>query len=489
MFKRSLSLQVQLFFAMLLLVFFASILIAGVTAYSYKNEAELFHQKRLIRKELSIRQNIDYILKRTTYPVITEKVPLIFKENNRIYELSEIHQMPIVMYDLNGDLLIRTNRSIVRDTITQGIPDFVISEVNDAPNKRFVVNYNKEGEHYKSLYTVITDAKFKPLAILNLPYLQNDKLLERDIKSFLNNLLRVSLFMLVVSIGVAYLLSNYITRSIKTIVENIYQTRIDKQNKKIDIKNTSKEVSVLIKAYNEMIDKLEESAQKLAKSERESAWREMAKQVAHEIKNPLTPMRLTVQSFERRFNPEDPNIIVKVKEYSKTLIDQIDTLSAIASAFSNFAKMPKQHEQVLEINTEVQSGLDIFSDSNISFTPFSEDVEIYFDKSQLLRIVTNLVKNALQAVDPSKQNLKVQLQILKDDRYAYITVSDNGVGISAADQEKIFEPNFTTKTSGMGLGLAMVKSILEIYNGRVVLNSKLHVGSTFKVIIPLYQKK
>lgn len=233
-----------------------------------------------------------------------------------------------------------------------------------------------------------------------------------------------------------------------------------------------------------MIDELEESAVKLATSEREQAWREMAKQVAHEIKNPLTPMRLSVQSFQRKFDPEDENIHQKVDEYSKTLIQQIDTMSSIASAFSNFAKMPAQQNESLNVTNIVKLALDIFSEDYINFSSDHTEVKANFDRTQLIRVVTNLVKNSIQAIGTQTLNPKIDVNVSVQDHMVKIMVKDNGLGISPENESKIFEPKFTTKTSGMGLGLAMVKNIVETYNGSITFTSQEGVGTTFTVTFP-----
>jgi nitrogen fixation/metabolism regulation signal transduction histidine kinase len=232
-----------------------------------------------------------------------------------------------------------------------------------------------------------------------------------------------------------------------------------------------------------MIDELEESAVQLATSEREQAWREMAKQVAHEIKNPLTPMRLSVQSFQRKFDPNDPEIKHKVEEYSKTLIQQIDTMSSIASAFSNFAKMPAQKNEQLNVVEVIELALDIFAEDNISFKTEAKEIIAIFDRTQLIRVVTNLVKNAIQAV-PQNKTPEIRVYVYQDDKNVIFTVSDNGNGVSEENKLKVFEPKFTTKTSGMGLGLPMIKNIVETYNGSITFVSEEFVGSTFKVSFP-----
>jgi len=233
-----------------------------------------------------------------------------------------------------------------------------------------------------------------------------------------------------------------------------------------------------------MIDELEESAVQLATSEREQAWREMAKQVAHEIKNPLTPMRLSVQSFQRKFDPEDENIHQKVDEYSKTLIQQIDTMSSIASAFSNFAKMPAQKNETLNVSKIVKLGLDIFSEDYIQFSSENDEILANFDRTQLIRVVTNLVKNGIQAIPHDREDPKIEVKVSSQDDMVKITIEDNGIGVSKDNKSKIFEPKFTTKTSGMGLGLAMVKNIVETYKGNITFTSQPGIGTIFTVTFP-----
>jgi nitrogen fixation/metabolism regulation signal transduction histidine kinase len=233
-----------------------------------------------------------------------------------------------------------------------------------------------------------------------------------------------------------------------------------------------------------MIDELEESAVKLATSEREQAWREMAKQVAHEIKNPLTPMRLSVQSFQRKFDPTDENIYQKVDEYSKTLIQQIDTMSSIASAFSNFAKMPAQQNEILNVVEITRLALDIFSEDYIEFQSDEKEIKAKLDRTQLIRVITNLVKNGIQAIPNEKEDKKIIVKVFEENNIINISVSDNGVGILDENMSKIFEPKFTTKSSGMGLGLAMVKNIVETYNGSITFTSQENKGTVFTVKFP-----
>ena len=300
---------------------------------------------------------------------------------------------------------------------------------------------------------------------------------------FLERISYAFLFILLTAIAIAFLLSKFITKSLKTISDKINTTRLEKRNQRIDIDDTSEEISTLVNSYNSMIDELEESAVKLATGEREQAWREMAKQVAHEIKNPLTPMRLTVQNFQRKFDPEDEKIHQKLDEYSKTLIQQIDTMSSIASAFSNFAKMPAQKNETLNVVKIVKLALDIFNEDYIVFRSGADEIIAKFDRTQLIRVVTNLVKNGIQAI-PDSQVPRVVVNVYTQDNNVVIMVADNGTGVSEENLDKVFEPKFTTKTSGMGLGLAMVKNIVETHQGTITFESEKDKGTTFKVAFP-----
>jgi nitrogen fixation/metabolism regulation signal transduction histidine kinase len=234
-----------------------------------------------------------------------------------------------------------------------------------------------------------------------------------------------------------------------------------------------------------MVDKLEESATMLAQSEREQAWREMAKQVAHEIKNPLTPMRLTVQSFQRKFDPEDPDLKQKLNDYSKTLIQQIDTMSSVSSAFSNFASMPAQQNETLNVVEVVEFSLEIFNEEYLHFESKEEEIITIMDRTQLVRIITNLVKNAIQAIPEEQEQKSILVAVKRGETMVNITVKDNGIGIEIENRNRIFEPKFTTKNSGMGLGLGIIKNIIENYKGTITFESQPGKGTTFIVSLPI----
>ena len=482
--KRNLSLSSRIFFYMILLVVLASILIAVVTVYQYNEQSQDYHRKRLERKEAQLISSINYVLKESSWEIKTENLPLIFKD--KIYEIANIHNVTFNLYDLKGELLKSSKPRLKNDPIPDQLPNYILDTLRQITSKRFVEKNKLLDGNYRSSYLILNDPTSKPLGILNVPYFDDDSLNSGELKEFLIRLSYAYIIMMLVAIAFAYFMSKLITKSIKTISDKMYATRFEKHNKKIALEGATTEIKSLVESYNNMIDALEESAQKLASSEREQAWREMAKQVAHEVKNPLTPMRLSVQSFQRMFDPKDPEIHKKVDEYSKTLIQQIDTMSKIAEAFSNFAKMPAQNLEQLDIVEVVERALEIFPSENIKFSATSSEIIAIADKDQINRIVNNLVKNAIQSV-PENKIPDIEVELSEKDEHVYIKVKDNGSGIDDTISQKIFEPKFTTKTSGMGLGLPMIKNIIETYNGSISFDTTKGEGTVFVVSFPRKQ--
>ena len=480
--KRNLSLSSRIFFYMILLVVLASILIAVVTVYQYNEQSQDYHRKRLERKEAQLISSINYVLKESSWEIKTENLPLIFKD--KIYEIANIHNVTFNLYDLKGHLLKSSKVRLKNDPIPDQLPNYILDTLSQITSKRFVEKNKLLDGNYRSSYLILNNPTSKPIGILNVPYFDDDSLNSGELKEFLIRLGYAYIIMMLVAIAFAYFMSKLITKSIKTISDKMYATRFEKQNKKIALEGATTEIKSLVESYNNMIDALEESAQKLASSEREQAWREMAKQVAHEVKNPLTPMRLSVQSFQRMFDPKDPEIHKKVDEYSKTLIQQIDTMSKIAEAFSNFAKMPAQNLEQLDIVEVVERALEIFPSENIKFSATSSEIIAIADKDQINRIVNNLVKNAIQSV-PENKIPDIEVELSEKDEHVYIKVKDNGSGIDDTISQKIFEPKFTTKTSGMGLGLPMIKNIIETYNGSISYDTTKGEGTVFVVSFPI----
>ncbi|MEZ4971616.1 MAG: ATP-binding protein [Flavobacteriaceae bacterium] len=467
---------------MIFWVVIAFVLIASVTIYQYSEQNRDYHAERMERKEEQIKQSIDLALKKTTFPVTTENLGHIFRDE--IYEIALVQNINFNIYDLEGQLIKSSRPKFEVDSISTCLDAEVLNKLSVAPTNRYVEKKSAAGYSYQASYSYINDKRFKHVGILNLPYFEDNSFNDKELKEILLRLTGAYLLLMLLAIGLAYFISKYITRSLQTISDRLNKTDLTKRNEKIIVENPSEEIGKLITSYNAMIDELEISAAKLARGEREQAWREMAKQVAHEIKNPLTPMRLSVQSFERKFNPDDPDIAKKVSEFSKTLIQQIDTMSSIASAFSNFANMPAQQNETLNVVKIVKMAVDIFDENYIHFSSNEEEIIAKLDRTQLIRVVTNLVKNANQAI-VNVDAPHILVTVSKDGDFVKMTVEDNGMGIPLESKEKVFEPKFTTKTSGMGLGLGMVKNIVEAYKGSISFVSEPAKGTIFTVRFPI----
>jgi len=478
----TLSLRKRIFLSMLFLITFSTILITVVSLIHFRYEAKEYHKERLSRKENAIKEHIEYILQTTKYPLTSENVRNIFR--SRIHELSDIHSLEINFFDLNGKLILSSNTNLKKNK--PKIQAEILKNLKNSSEKRIVITKAKENETYiKSSYSYIKDTDFKNLAIINIPYEENSDFYNQEAENFLTRYTQVFGIMFIISILISYLLSSTITKSISQISEKLGITQLNERNQKLKLQPGNQEINGLILAYNNMVDTLEESAQKLAQSEREHAWREMAKQVAHEIKNPLTPMRLTIQSFQRKFDINDPKISQKIHDFSETLIQQIDTMSAVASAFSNFANMPTQQNEQLNLVQVCKTAIEIFNEDYIIFKTSENEIYTFFDRTQLTRIVTNLVKNAIQSIPENQEIKSVVVEILKEDTNFVLKISDNGIGISTENAAYIFEPKFTTKNSGMGLGLAIIKKIIENYNGSITFESEEKKGTLFTVKLPI----
>ena len=465
---------------MILLVFTATLLVLGSTYYQYRTESDQYNTYRQDRKETQLTKQINYIVSKFDLSNNYEKW-----ENFKIdfEEITKIHNVEYSIFTLEGKPLFYSYLplEIISNNYSLDV-DFCKMLVSLEGGKITKENTTDVGK-FQSSYTVLKDEFGKNYAILFFPYFQDVSFAESELNVFLTTLYQIYFIMLVVAIVLAYFISRYVTRSIETIRLKIGQTGLLKKNEKILLKNATKEIDSLVNSYNKMIDDLEDSAEKLAKSEREQAWEEMARQVAHEIKNPLTPMRLTVQSYQNTNSLESKEEKDKLNDFCDTLIEQIDTMSTVATSFSDFATLPKTQLEKSDIVDTTKKVIEIFEQNNISFTTSKESIVIKLDKEQWIRVMTNLIKNSIQSI-PSDREPNINVEITDSKSSVKVLVSDNGLGVLEENKEKIFEPKFTTKTDGMGLGLGIVKNIINSHRGKISYKSKPKKGTKFTISLP-----
>jgi len=401
--------------------------------------------------------------------------------------LANSYSTDLVLFDRNGKLLITTQPKIYEyGLLAKQMNARAFISLNKEQNSEFINNTEVLGGlNYKSAYAPLRDSNGNVVAYLQVPYFSNEEDYLERIGSLLN--IMINIYALIfIAIGLfAVFIARQITAPLNFIQANLGKIIYGKKNEPIQW-NRDDEIGSLVKEYNNMIAALENSAQKLAQSERESAWREMAKQVAHEIKNPLTPLKLGLQLLEKSWRDKDPKFDQKFERFSKSFVEQIESLSSIASEFSAFAKMPDTRIERINIFNMLNQAVTIFKQmDNMTIEYQSAEAPFYInaDRDQLLRCFNNLLKNAIEATPPGRNGL-ISIDYVITDKNILLTIKDNGNGIPENMREKIFEPNFTTKSSGTGLGLAFVKNSIENAGGKIWFETKLEVGTTFFLSLP-----
>lgn len=407
-------------------------------------------------------------------------------------KFSRVFVTDINLFDVNGSLLASSQPKIYsKGLISSKMNTEAYVALNLTQRSEFIHQENIGNLEFLSAYLPFVSAKGDLLAYLNIQYISKQDELENQISGFLLAIINIMVLMLAISIFLAVIVSNRLTSPLKIIQSSLKGMKLGAKNKPISYTGQD-EIGSLVEEYNKKVDELENYAAQLAKSERESAWREMAKQVAHEIKNPLTPMKLSIQHLNRSIKLADDDSEQKLKRVSSSLIEQIDALTRIANEFSNFAKMPKAQEEEVDLANLLESTNAVFAESEgdyeLSFiNKVIEWPVIWADKNLCLRVFNNLIKNATQAI-PSDRKGKVKVVLSeKGDEYL-VTIKDNGIGINEESKAKMFIPYFTTKSTGTGLGLAMSKQIIENMKGKIWFESIPGVGTSFFVSFPKMKK-
>ena len=466
-----LTIRVRTFLFMMMILLVAFVLTGTFSLYHFKAENKNYHYERLERKAKAISSHIDYITKGYQGQRFS---PTQWKSvlGTRMDEIGSIHKLDLGLYHPNGALIARSHVFKASDEL---FPSWIeLKSLTRKPKSDYAIE-STEGFLIGTGNIVSSDNSVE--LIIRVPYAVNDNLIPDEDYQFLRQLGFIYVLLLLIGIVLALILSNYISRNMSIVSAKLKKVRLNQSNEKLTWRHND-EMGQLIQEYNLMVEKLERTAVDLAKSERESAWKEMAQQVAHEIKNPLTPMKLTLQMMQREKDLDD------LQEMSKHLLEEIEGLTSIAEAFSRFAQMPSLRLETHDISYLSNRATALYSDRGVQFL---SDGPVYasVDKEQWSRIIHNLVKNALQSV-PEDRQPEIVVQVLKEQGKGIISVSDNGTGIPDEMKERVFEPNFTTKSSGMGLGLAMVKNLIQNFGGTIAFeNGKL--GAVFTITIPTKQ--
>jgi two-component system, NtrC family, nitrogen regulation sensor histidine kinase NtrY len=455
-----------------------------INRYNRNNQERLSRAIQIMTNEL---QN-----KIKDHSVFNDNVKLYETGSNQeleqlINEVADIHDADINLYDLNGNIIVSSNPLMYdKGILSQKMDARAFYKLHNEQLVQFVNEEEVGLLNYLSIYCPVRDEESgNAYAYLNVPSFTSQEALKQEISNFLVTIINLNAFIFLIAGAIALFITNRITSSFTLIGQKMQQINLGKLNEEIVWERTD-EIGELVKEYNTMVHKLEDSAAALAKSEREGAWRQMARQVAHEIKNPLTPMKLSIQYLQKAIDNNSPNVKEMTGNVARTLVEQIDHLSKIASDFSQFANIGNVRNEVFDLHEVIYSITSLYEANErleFNWTPVKQRVMVMMDKTQINRLLTNLLQNALEACY-KKDIRKVSITEEIQEGSILLKVTDNGEGIPEAMQQKIFVPNFTTKTSGTGLGLAMSKAIVEQVKGDLWFETAEGIGTTFFIRLP-----
>lgn len=479
-FNYSTKLQLYLNFAFFFPILIISIITLGLLANSYRDDLD----RQYLQKAELIRGNLSSFI--ANQPLDYRNAELIEEEITYLANTtgSELH-----LYSPDGKLYA-TNRPNIfeKKILSEFINPAAMAAIREANQNRFLAEEQIDYLRYKAVYLpVLTGPRQELAGILAVPFFESEAELNAMVSDVLSNIFNAFVVIFIGFLIVSYFVSKNLTFPFKLLTQKLKATNLEDNEPMIW--STKDEIGMLVNEYNNMLFKLEQSKQVLASTEKESAWREMAKQVAHEIKNPLTPMKLTLQHLMRLDWQGDTEEKERLKKSLNTLIHQVDALSGIASSFSTFAKMPLPQNELMNFKTIVLKVLELYTNDDRVSLRFKDDsytdyIPIVGDDQLFGRVITNLVINGIQSVDEGVIP-EINVWLWLSDTAVFLEITDNGKGIPDDLRDKIFIPNFSTKSQGSGLGLAIAKSGVETAGGKIWFETETHKGTTFYLTFPL----
>ncbi|MEA3444092.1 MAG: ATP-binding protein, partial [Bacteroidota bacterium] len=468
--------------SMVLVMLLSLVLIGAGTIYFNIKQYNARHYENISEKIQSVLVELEHKLANE------EKIDIAMQEylSYLLVKFSNVFYTDINVYDLSGKLLASSRPGIFENAlISTKMNTEAYRQLHFIQKAKFVQEERISDLIFLSAYVPFSNNQNKVLAYLNLPYFAKQKQLKKEIAGLITAIINIYVLLILITILITIFITNKITHPLRLIQEKMNEMRLGKPSEKIKY-HSQDEIGRLINDYNRMTEELQKSADLLAKSERESAWREMAKQIAHEIKNPLTPMRLHLQHLQKTVKENSPDLPERFNKISEILITQIDVLSSIATEFSSFAEKPKAKNSRVDLCDVIKKVTELFRKDDIEFGLNLNTIAramVFVDSKQMQGVFINLIKNGIQAV-PDGEKAKIEINIQMQANTFIVEVKDNGSGIPTGIQEKLFQPNFTTKSSGMGLGLAIAKNTIELAGGKIKFKTKLGEGSSFFVELP-----
>ena len=467
-------LQVFIMATLVLLFLFLSI----VSAYYFRDIRKTFIVNQLNEKTNSVLTELQDKFNDSDFTTEIDKEYL----EEQLEKFSIVFFSDINIYNRSGDLIATSRPKIFKTGLLSTLinPDSYHQIMIN--KKLFYLTIEKIGQvTFYSAYVPLSFESGSPVGILNLPYFAHQSEVKKSYMPLLYNYLNIFVIIGVLGAFIALLIAKLLTRPLTMLQQSLSKIRIDKKNEPLVWKNDD-EIGHLIAEYNLMVNKLEASAELLKRSEREMTWREVAQQVAHEIRNPLTPMKLNIQYLQRVYEESNDRFNEKWNALSASLIDQIDALNEVATTFSELAGNNTIEKEKIDLIQLLISAIDLYENNekvSIEFETTLTNAFVFARPNELLRVFNNLIKNAVQSVLP--EGGKVKIVVTKQRDKFEIAIIDNGRGIPNIMKERIFQPYFTTKSSGTGIGLAIVKNIITDMGGEISFVSEENKGSKFIV--------
>lgn len=453
----------------------------ALVAFNFDQEQqETYNRLRLQRKEASVERSLEYVFDRHEGPWTDGDVPELFSD--RICELSDIHGLSISLYNPKGELLISSLFGAPSDsTALLTVPEKVMRDLAMKAGKA-------DGEDidygdYVMAYWNFRDLDGKVVAIANVRY-DKRQIEASGFGEFVRQLAPLYIGLFIGAGLLALLITNSIVRPLTALRIRLGQLDLESIQEPLQYEGQDA-IGELVQQYNALLRQLHEKVAALARSEREGAWRSMAMQVAHEIKNPLTPFKLGIQQLDRAARDGRADLPERVHRFTNMAVSQIDVLSAVADDFSRMASIDPTEFVEVDLNEVLLACTGLFTGDLVNYKAPHVPMWVRGSRAHLMRVFNNLLSNAVYAVAESgREDGKVEVNVDSEGHGWTVWVVDNGVGIDSSRIERIFEPRFTTKSQGSGLGLSMARFMVNHFGGSVSVESELGVGTTFSVWLP-----
>ncbi|MES2646278.1 MAG: ATP-binding protein [Bacteroidota bacterium] len=483
--KINLNLQTKIRLTVIAILMISFIIVAVVTISFFISQFKSENTEKLAKTVQTVSAEITRNIP-ANYDTLSRDAQLTVLQR-LLFSITKGQDIDVNCFDTTGIIIASTQKILFEKGVISPMADpLVWWNLTNGEVHRYISEENIGNLSFSSIYQPLLNKKNEVFLYLQVPFFASQNELNQEISNFLVILINIIAFVFLLSGSLAYWISGNISKSFNLIAEKMDRIRLSEHNERIEWAPKD-EIGNLVFQYNKMVDQLEDSAKKMARTERELAWREMAKQVAHEIKNPLTPMKLSLQFLQKAIQEKNSDVNQITERVATNLVSQIDHLSKIATEFSQFANLGNYKPELFNLQFTMRDVIQMYEmqeNLSVRWHSLSQPLNIYADKTQINRLLTNLFQNASEAGEQQKIT-----EIVIGERLipgaVVVSFADNGHGIPESLKHNIFMPNFTTKSAGTGLGLSICKAIVENAGGTIWFETETGIGTTFYVRLPL----